>query len=1215
MGWTKEQALAIDTLDKTLLVSAAAGSGKTATLTERIIQSILNDKVRADISRMLIVTYTNAAVDELRERIGKAIKKAAAEHPENSRLEEQLLRLKDARIMTITSFCNSILRSCADGAGLNPAYRIAEPAEAKIISASIMESLINAAYEGELSEVCEAEDFIALATTLSDARASAGLSDAFSYVYDKLESTEGGIDTLLPLIEEYSPEGFISVDKTKIGGYIMKKASEALTEYKAAYKKLLMLATDARLDEKNLPSAAADLDFIEQALECENYEQLREKILALTFKRPSKHASDTDTEFYLTFKQIRTYFSDDIKNFKASFFSYSTEEWQRLYTKLYKLLGIFYKFLKKFYSAFMAEKKRMGICEFSDIERYTYLALYDGQGERTALARELSEKFDYIYVDEYQDVNALQNKIFAAIAKENNRFMVGDIKQSIYGFRSARPEIFAEMKREFPSLGSDESAPCGSIFMSNNFRCDEMIVDFVNGIFDKMFGLLGDSIGYEDGDRLKFSKGYPEGAMPRCVVPEIHIIEKAASASGDIPESAEEVIDEAIEEDRTNAGAMARAICAKISTLLREGRLADGSPIEPRHIAILVRSIKGAATAALTAELKKIGISSELTDDTNLFMSREVMLALSFLYSIDNPRKDIYLAALMCSPLFSFSADEILIIRKSSRARTLWEALEKYLGSNPSYEKGVRFVNTLLRYKKLSEWLPTDKLIQIIYRESGLFALAARNGGRENLILLHSHAAKYEKSDFKGLYSFISYVNALIERGEKYPAASESSGENAVRIMTVHKSKGLEFPVCIIANASAGGKSKSRGRIVLSDNFAVAMKAKDDSGIALIENPAVYATENFISESEYDEELRVLYVALTRAREQLYVYGTCPKKTPEEYLDSISLLRDIISPYFATKARSFLDIILLCKDSGRVIVDSFSEGEQKSADVTEAEADTVSSCGEALEISADELMQRFCYSYPLSHLETLPEKISISKLSPNVLDDSEDTDIDLDELLSIGCILSDEDRKEPPTDEVASKTLPRFITKTNPKESAERGIATHMILQFCDLEFLERNGAEAELNRLRASEFISEDDARKVRLPEIDAFCRSELFPEMRRAKNLYRELRFNVRLPAERFTENEEKKALLHGSTVLIQGVIDCIIEGEDGSLHLIDYKTDRLKPAELENESLGEARLRASHSRQLLYYADAIEIIFGKRPRKVGVYSLHMGKEIEIT
>lgn len=1222
MGWTIEQEKAIKTRDRTLLVSAAAGSGKTATLTERIIQSILDDKNPSDISRMLIATYTNAAVDELKDRIGGAIKEAVKKNPTNPRLEEQLLHLKDAKILTITSFCNEILRASAESIGLPPNYRIAEPPEAKILSSSVLEALINAAYEGELTDVCTADEFIALADSLSNVKYSEGLSKTITYIFEKLTYSEHEIDTLLPFINEYNPDDFISVEQTRYGEHIISLTNYIFSEYSEAYNKVIRLASCEHVDEKNLPKAEAELETVRKCATCKSYSSLRESITSYSLKKPHRTGKEPITDFYQNWRVLRSYAIDDLKKIGEAFFSYSAEEWRDLYTELYKSLTVLYKFLKKYYTVFADEKRRRGICEFSDVERYAYEALYNKDGSITPLAKELSEKFDAVYVDEYQDVNGLQSKIFSAISKENNRFMVGDIKQSIYCFRSARPEIFAEMKDRFPILGSDGDYPYASIFMSNNFRCDRTVVDFVNGIFDRMFGLVGESIGYKPEDRLVFSKEYRDGAAPTGKIPEIHIVEKPHAQPSDTEgfEEGDEA-EAAIIDDMNASRAQARAISKKISELIGNVHLANGKLIEPKDIAILMNSVKGTLAAAIGEELSLHGIPSSVTEVGDLFMCEDVLLALSFISSVDNPRKDVYLSAIMLSPIFGFDADAIYKIRSSYDHESLWECTLSYFGDHPEDERCRHFITSLLRYRKLAEGMPTDALISMIYRESGLLALAAKNGGKDNLILLHSYARKYEQSDFKGIYSFINYIGNLIEKDETFPAAASADDGNAVKIMTIHKSKGLEFPVTFIAGAESAPSGGDDNRIIFSDNFGISMKTKDKSGLALVDNPTFNAIKRYVARSEFDEDLRVLYVALTRAREMLYVYGSCTQKDTDEYLASVDTMRYLLSPYLATKARNFLDVVMFSRAGGQLFIDSPSieaeDSKEPKKRQSEEKADAMPSDGEEV---YNILKERFEFVNPNAHLEVFPEKISVSKLTPSVLDGTEESEYTLEDLLADEGILpfdeagDDEIPQSSEQERAKPRRLPSFITGISERESAKRGIATHTVMQFCDFELLEKTGVEQELARLCRLEFLSEEDAKRVRISELYRFVESPLFKEMKSAKKLYRELRFNVKLPAHKFTQIEDKKLLLDGSEVLVQGVIDCIIEHDDGSLHLIDYKTDRLTKEERETVTLGEERLRKAHALQLSYYCDAIKQMFGKAPERVGIYSLHLGKEVEL-
>ena len=1207
MAWTPEQEKAIKTRDRTLLVSAAAGSGKTATLTERIIRSLLDEENPMDIDRMLIATYTNAAVDELRERIGKAIKAASLERPDDKRLEEQLLKLKDAKILTITSFCNSILRASAESIGIAPNYRIAEPAEAKILSSRTLEALINAAYEGELTDVCTPEEFITVADCISNVKHSEGLSGAIAFIFEKLTYSERGIDTLSTLIEEYNPDKFESVESTFFGSYIVGEVKYALKSYGEAYKKAIRLAGTEKLDLRSVPKAEGDLAFIEKVISKTTYDEIRDLLASPKFESLSRSAKEEPTEFYTTLRFLRTGLTTDIKALYSDLLFYSTEEWRDLYTKLYNLLTILYKFLKKYYTVFMEEKRSRGVCEFSDVERYAYDALYKKDGTITDLARELSEKFDAIYVDEYQDVNALQGRIFEAISKENNRFMVGDIKQSIYGFRSARPEIFLDMKNRFPILNTEGDYPAASIFMSNNFRCDKMVVDFVNGVFDTMFGLLGESIGYVDNDKLVFSKIYTNGDTPRGVVPEIHLIELPGKATAEDENDPGEAI---IKEDRDKKKLEAECIANKISELLENGTLASGKRPRPRDIAILMRSVKGDLAEEITNALKRHGIASSINETGDLLMCEEVLLALSFLYSIDNPRKDIYLCALMLSPLFSFTPDEVVSIRRGSKRETRWEALIDYVRENPAFERGKSFIASILKYRKLAEGERSDSLISLIYRESGLMALASKNGSRDNLVLLHSYARKYESSEFKGLYSFVSYISEVTARGETFPAAGSADDSDAVRLMTVHRSKGLEFPVTILAGTSSVGKSDAGAKIAFHESFGIAIKTRDDSGLAVIDNPVVNAITRYSKAVSFDEDLRVLYVALTRAREQLYVFGCSPKKTADEYIEYINTMRDVLNPYFAAKARTNLDKIMISRTCGNLIVSTGAKDSTETA--AEEMTATLNTEEPKPSLTAEDYVERFSFKYPKSHLERLPKKISVSRLSPAMLD-ADESAVGIDELSVVESFLN------PKTEEIIATeddtdsppTLPDFITGRVEGESAKRGIATHKIMQFCDFESLEKD-TKGEVDRLIREEFISKEDGERVRIKELSTFVRSPLFREIKSAKAIHRELRFNVFLGADAFTEEDDKKALLKGERILVQGVIDCLIENEKGEYHLIDYKTDRLSREELLDEALGEEKLRKAHTLQLSYYKEAVKQIFGKAPTHVGIYSLHLGKEV---
>ena len=1217
--WTDEQLLAINTRDKTLLVSAAAGSGKTATLTERIIRSILDESNPISIKDMLILTFTNAAVGELRERISVAIKAAVRINPNDARLEEELLTVRDAKIMTIDAFCNSILRVCASSVGLTQNYRIADAAELALLSGSVMEGLIEAAYEGELTDVCTPEEFSVLAECLTTARGTGKLHEIFLSLYSQTESSEQGVDSLFPLVQQYNPEDFTEPGATRYGKYIIDEVKSAASHCLLAYGALDLMEGLPGRDGKAYIKLAPEREGLRKIIAADSFGDIKKLATDFSFASLSGLRGDK-SDLYLTVEHARGLFKDDLNRFCEKYFTYTEQEWKTLYEQLYSKLSLLYKFLKKFDTVFTGEKKSKGICSYSDIERYVYCALWKNS-EKTDLARELAASYKAVYVDEYQDVNSLQNKIFEAVSLPNNRFMVGDIKQSIYGFRSARPEIFAGMKAEYPKLSDSPKTPNASLFMSANFRCDKNIIDFVNEIFDKMFGALGQSIGYEGADRLKFAKVYPDGSIPCGSVPEIHLLEKQGNDTEYDFDDDDSLSEKILEDEQTEISSAAAKVAEKIRELLENGKKADGTKYCPSDIAIIMRSTKGRAESYSRA-LSALGIRAAIADNGEFLLNEEILLALCLLNVIDNPRKDIYLAGLLMSPIYSFSADEVLAARLESSSETLYEALIEYCAAYPEFAKGSDFLKELSEYRAMSEGISIDRLLSILLRRTGLLALAEKNGGKDNLILLHNLARSYEQSSYKGLYSFISYVNNIIKGGKTFDTGISSDEDtNTVKIITAHKSKGLEFPVCFFVEAGTRIRKPPVDRISYAEGFGISMLVKDPSGLALVENPVQEVINRYKSDKEYEEELRILYVILTRAREKLYVYATSSTKNAEKKLDSIKLLGELLDSYTAKKFSSLFEIVAATHTTGKFIIehsicDSLVKNQTELSElIAKTSKDQKSQIGEHAEDirkNADELLSRFRYEYPLKHLEKLPEKLSVSRLYPSVLDGADDSGLSLNELLPSYTVSLQANEV---TYEIDFKPyLPRFISGRSVDESAKRGIATHIFLQFCDFENLRINGAPAELNRLVSKAFLSMEDANRVRISEIERFTRSELFKAMRSAKALYRELRFNVKLPASEFTIDEELRETLSTEEILVQGVIDCIIENYDGSLHLIDYKTDRLTSDELQNTALGEQRLRQAHSLQLSYYKKAVKLLFGKTPDKLSIYSLHMGKEIEI-
>ena len=1209
-SWTESQLDAINTRDRTLLVSAAAGSGKTATLTERIISSVLDESNPINIEDMLIVTYTRAAVGELRERIGKAVKKALKERPDDERLERQLHMLPSARISTIDAFCADILRANAERVGINPSFRVPDSAEAQLLAENILAGLLDAIYEGEVPEVATPAELDALTDCLAQTRKQNELPKIIHKIYSSTLNALEGVGAIGMLVDEFNPEKLDGVENTGFGRYCIDRLCEMLAHYSRVFR-----------DMRGEISAIGDgkyakiLDMIDDALvlvdtleKKKTYTDIREVLSSYEFKRA---ASVSDKDPLPPIKIMRKAFKEDIEKIRDDFFLHSEEEWRIAYAGLYRQFDVLYRVIREFDRLFRQEKTRRGMCEFSDVERLTYECLWQ-DGEKTDVAKEQAKLYKAVYIDEYQDVNSLQNKIFEAISTETNRFMVGDIKQSIYEFRSANPRIFADMKKSFPPLKTKGDYPAASIFMSNNFRCDEGVIDFVNDVFDRIFHYLRQSIGYVEGDRLTFSKVY-DHEKPAYVYPEVCLVPSISTSD---PRHA--LLGE-------NTDLVPEVVARKIKELLEDGHLDNGEKIQPRHIAIILRNVKNKGVK-YARELAKLGIPAALAENERFFINPDVLLVLCLLNSIDNPHKDVYLAGLMCSPIYSFKLGDIALIRKLAPADTLYDSLVKYSECEGG-EKVKRFLDKLSAYRLMSEGMPTDKLLMRLYHETGLLALSSTNKeSKDNLMLLYEHARKFEAGSFKGLYNFISYVNQLTGRESDFDKR-EAPGEcDAVRIITAHGSKGLEYPVVFFAGGTKSfkksGEAMEAPRFEYEEGFGMGMYLRTESGLARVKNATKNIIKDYRLRKKIEEEARVLYVILTRARERLYVVGGV-KADIDAFDAEVAAAREYLSEYSVYKIPHLLGMVLEAKkfdyklpteflkeapviytdkayellENGETLDDS---DENESIDTVREEVDE-----RELADVLRELKTRFSYEYPNAHLTRLPGKLSVSRLYPTILDGSDEFAVKLD----------DGDEKTEQNVEEKRAYLPKFRSHEDVNLSAERGIATHMLLQFCSLDRLKRDGARAELNALKSGGFLSEKDAELVRIKEVEAFRNSKLIDDMMAARTIHRELRFNVKLPAADFTTDGELKQLYTDERVLVQGVIDCLYEDADGEYHLVDYKTDRLTPDERADKQKAREKLYAKHSLQLSYYAKAVELIFGKRPKTIEVYSLPLGDTVDVS
>ncbi len=1185
ISFTDAQRAAIDTKDKNLLVSAAAGSGKTATLTERIISSLTNTDSPADISKMLVVTFTRAAASDLRQKIFKALSKALAASPTNKYLATQLLKLENASICTIDSFYYDILREFSSTAGVPQSFRIADTAEAELLSKEIMEKTVSDFYNRDT------EGFSHFAECFVGIRSTARLPEVLLDLYSHVSSYPEGIDFLRRSAESCFAGAELDFFETDFGRVLKSDTEERFKYYVAQLEdSVLGLGADDDLSVKYLPSFSYDLSFCRDLLSALGKENGYSATKAhLASYSPIKLGTVRPaTEYSAEQRELRAKISKSITTLHKKAFALSKEAISRAMIETARITLILHEVLLEFENALLEEKITRGILGFDDIRRFVLKLFVDENGEPTETAKILSKRYTDIYIDEYQDVDRVQDMIFSAISNGHNRFMVGDIKQSIYGFRGAEPSVFASYRQSFAPHGTKEaeSSASESIFMSENFRCDENVITFTNRVCSYLFGLVSDSIGYTKEDDLVFSKGRPskDYISPEVVIGII------------VPPSDEESDYKPVAEN--NRAAEARYIAREISTLLREGKKADGKRIEAHDIAVMFRSSK--MKEHLCRAFDEAGIEYCGAKEKKYFEDPYVLLVLSLLNVIDNPHRDIHLAATLRSPLFSFTLGELVTLRKyCDSSYSLYDCVCEYAKSESGAlaKKCLEFRDELDTLRDMTLSLPVDKLLARVYSmrrftDAGLSA-------SENLTLLYEYARIFESGAFKGLYNFIEYVNNLIADGASFDVGKDTASENKVALMTIHHSKGLEYPVCFLSGTSSEFNRNEFGdSLLFESSIGAAMKLADGSGFARLNTPLREAIASKIVLNNAEEEIRVLYVALTRARERLYITGSS-KKGADELLRAAEFRKKYSTKHMLMGCKSYLDWILTAlsgtESEGIYRVD-FAEADKIElsclTDTQEEHEEEESSDTEL----ASKLLESFRFEYPYAKLARLPAKISVSRLSPDVLDE--------------------DDRALPLFEPDKKSDVPYILTDTkkSPPSPAERGTATHLFLQFCDFKRTEKTGVREELERLIEERYLPAESESLVFVEELERFFDSELFGKIKTAKRIIREQRFNILLPPSMFSKDSEFIDSLGDEMLAVQGVIDLILIDADGKLCLYDYKTDRLTRTELENDSELSKKMKERHAEQLSYYKLAVKELFERECDSAEIYSTCAARTVKI-
>ncbi len=1196
--WTAAQTAAMNITDKTLLVSAAAGSGKTATLTQRIINRLTDPEHPSDISGMLIVTFTHAAADELKNRIFLALSAELAKCPANRHLTSQLIKLGSAKICTIDAFYLDLVRQNFAQLGISPSFRIADPAELELLSDNVMEETVEFFYETD-------NGFSALAECLTGTRSANRLSKVLLHLSERASSLPEGVEFLHTHASQIEKSAREDMDflSTPFGQILRAQTLDAIHHFKTVFDSAVEFACHPDFVSALLTSYVYDLDFCNLLIKnlnhpTEGYRRTQDLLNSFEPIR-LKSLKNAATEESDTYKELRKDIHEKIRDIRKKSFSKSAETIRRALSETAGYTETLYRLLSEYERRMSEEKKRRNIMDFNDVRRQTLRLLVNEDGTPTEIAKQYAKEFTDIYIDEYQDVDRVQDLIFRSIAKPNNRFMVGDIKQSIYGFRGAEPSLFAQYRTDFPAADSDEAKDSdqAAIFMSENFRCDQNIIDFTNLVCGRMFSACADRIGYRaEDDDLRHAKPNPSENY-RSPTVQVTVLSPSQSKDDN-------------EETMENEELEAEYIAAEIARLIREETKADGKPIQPGDIAVLFRS--RTISSYLTKALQKRGILTSESDGEKYFEAPDVLMVLCLLNTVDNPHRDIFLTGTLRSPLFGFTMDDLISIRRSADfSHSLYDALLLRMedGNDPLAKKCRDFEQTLSEYRRLSTALPVDRFLRMLF-ESDIFAtsgfVTAQNESGEggNLLRLYEYARTFENGSFKGLYNFIEFINSMIEEGKKLKIPSKGVSPDRVNLMTIHKSKGLEFPVCFVCNTGARFNLADQQESLLFEYpIGVAMKLSDSTGFARINTPMrdALCTNNAVRQRE--EEMRVLYVALTRARERLYV--TASRAGGEEKIMAEAFKNAAFcTRYSMMKCNSYLKWILLPFADPNTSTDCACLSFLDERAIAEMEQSSKPSAPADEEVRTEKVDQdlyrslqtKYAFRYPHRDLQRIPAKLSVSRLSPDILDEN-DTSKDLF------------DRPE-------KTAIPDFfLGKINSRPNAtERGTATHLFFQFFDISLALRHGAREELARLVEKKFIPQHVADLVYTEELEAFLQSVFAQEIQQAKRIIREQRFNLLMDSECFTANPLLRQTLQGEKMAVQGVIDLILIDREDRLCLFDYKTDRLTEAERNNPALAAEKMNRIHGLQLSYYAYAMEKLFGRPCHRICVYSTHSASLYDI-
>lgn len=1238
--WTDEQQQAIDTRKCNLLVAAAAGSGKTAVLVERIIKIITNEENPVDIDKLLVVTFTSAAAAEMRERIAAAISKALEKNPNSKNLQKQLTLLSRANITTMHSFCLDVIKNYFYTIDLDPSFRIADETEITLMKNEIIEDIFEELYEEDN------EYFKGLVEAYSTAKDDEKLKDIILNLYKFSMSGPWPESWLIEKAEEFNINTLEELDKTKWVEILKDNIRVEVEGFINMYHKAIELISDTEGLEAYLDTFRGDLECLENVYESLNY-GLSEIYAALngvvfTKLKTVRKSAVFDENAQGTVKSIRDTVKKKVKSLIEDSFTFTPEESLQGIKDVYPYMKELSRITLDFLDKFNEKKREKNLLDFNDLEHLCLKILIDRDENNniipSGVAEHFKEFFDEVLVDEYQDSNNVQETIIDLVSRKNsddpNVFMVGDVKQSIYRFRQAKPELFLDKYSRYPLASGGKER---KIQLYKNFRSRDEVLRGVNFIFKMVMSNVVGELEYTDDEALHLGATFLENQEEDSEVGgsiELHIIDKSGNEAEEV---VEEELQESEEEEEVDAISLeAKLVSKRIKELfeVKDGKrfkvfdkeTKEYRDVKYKDIVILLRATKNWSEIFLD-ELGAEGIPVYADTGSGYFESIEIRTIMSLLKIIDNPLQDVPMIAVLKSPIMGFTAEELSEIRLLNKEKYFYEIIkdiydEKYEVSDTLKAKCNKVISDLEKWRNKTIYTPIDEFIWYLYMDTAYYGYvgAMPNGTlrQANLKILFQRAKQYESTSFKGLFNFITFINKLRKSsGDMGSAKILGENEDVVRIMSIHKSKGLEFPIVFTC-----GMGKQFNLMDLSNSILFHEELGFGPDFVNLNNRNSYSTlakeaiKKRIRLETLSEEMRILYVAFTRAKEKLIITGATRDldKSIKNWVSAASLDENIILPSEVLKGKSYLDWIAMaickhrqgeelreqCGASRELIVDDFSNwdvqmwrksdilGDKNLEPVDKIEENTLNIT--ATNISVDkEIKRRLGYKYQYEEGSILPSNVSVSDLKRKDLqyeDEAETLEIFREKEI----------------------IKPKFLQEEKGFTAAEKGMLMHYVMLRLDFD---RVGSVAEIKKqieeLVLNKSLTEKEAKVIRYTKIFNFFKSDLGKRILKAheegRMVHRELPFFTEISSLDINP-ELNKEIYQNEKIRLQGIIDGFFKEEDGIV-LFDYKTDYL-------EEGNEDEIIERYMVQMKYYKEALEKVTESRVKEVYLYLFALDKEV---